>query len=131
MGPLLGGILYEHFGFRGPIILGIIVTAVDLIGRLLIIERKDALKWGIDPAASSSSKKEQIELGEVTVATKSEKDGGSISRESAPRAVTEVPLASTAIAPIRHAPLSLIGVVRKLARSPRALAVMLNVLVYG
>lgn len=129
MGPLLGGILYEHFGFRGPIILGIIVTAVDLIGRLLIIERKDALKWGVDPPASSSSKKEHIELGDVT--TKSEKDGGSISRESAPRAVMEVPSASTAIAPIRHAPLSLIGVVRKLARSPRALAVMLNVLVYG
>lgn len=128
---MLGGILYEHFGFRGPIILGIIATAVDLIGRLLIIERKDALKWSVDPAAPSSSKKEQIESGGMAAASKSEKDGGSMAGQSAPREVTEIPSPSTAIAPIRHAPLSLIGVVRKLARSPRALAVMLNVLVYG
>lgn len=50
-GPPLGGLLYKPFGIRGPVILGIGVTVVDLVGRLLIIERKDALKWGFDPAA--------------------------------------------------------------------------------
>ncbi|KAJ7693534.1 MFS general substrate transporter [Mycena rosella] len=50
-GPPIGGALYNHFGFRGPFICGIIVAMVDLIGRLLIIERKDALLWDLDPAA--------------------------------------------------------------------------------
>lgn len=48
--PPISGVLYERFGFRAPFIFGIIVTAVDLVLRLLVIERKDALKWGHDPA---------------------------------------------------------------------------------
>ncbi|KAJ7456492.1 MFS general substrate transporter [Mycena latifolia] len=50
-GPPIGGALYSRFGFRGPFICGIIVSFIDLIGRLLIIERKDALLWDVDPAA--------------------------------------------------------------------------------
>ncbi|KAJ7748535.1 major facilitator superfamily domain-containing protein [Mycena maculata] len=50
-GPPVGGALYSRFGFRGPFIGGIILALIDLIGRLLIIERKDALRWGFDPAA--------------------------------------------------------------------------------
>ena len=51
VGPPVGGALYNTFGFRGPFIFAIIVTMIDFVGRLLIIERKDALPWGIDPAA--------------------------------------------------------------------------------
>ncbi|KAH9945594.1 MFS general substrate transporter [Amylocystis lapponica] len=54
VGPPVSGALYDKFGFRGPFIFGIGVTLVDLIGRLLIIERKTALRWGIDPAATAS-----------------------------------------------------------------------------
>jgi len=49
--PPIGGLLFQHFGFRGPFIFDIIITFVDLIGRLLVIERKDALKWRVDPGA--------------------------------------------------------------------------------
>lgn len=52
IGPPVGGALFDRFGIHGPCLFGIIVTAVDLIGRLLLIERKEALVWGFDPAAS-------------------------------------------------------------------------------
>lgn len=51
IGPPVSGSLYDRFGFHGPFIFGIIVTAFDLIGRFSIIERKHAILWGIDPAA--------------------------------------------------------------------------------
>ncbi|KAL6300266.1 major facilitator superfamily domain-containing protein [Sparassis latifolia] len=51
VGPSVSGALYNAFGFHGPFIFGVIVTMVDLFGRLLIIERKKALLWGVDPAA--------------------------------------------------------------------------------
>lgn len=34
-------------------------TSLDLIVRLLVIERKDAIPWGVDPAADSDEGKEQ------------------------------------------------------------------------
>ena len=52
--PPISGVLYERFGFRAPFIFGIIVTAFDLVFRLLVIERVDALKWGHDPALSKN-----------------------------------------------------------------------------
>ncbi|KAG6814450.1 hypothetical protein H0H92_007454 [Tricholoma furcatifolium] len=48
-GPPVGGALFARFGYRAPFILSIGWTIIDLIARLLIIERKDALKWGVDP----------------------------------------------------------------------------------
>ncbi|KAI0367508.1 MFS general substrate transporter [Pilatotrama ljubarskyi] len=44
IGPPVSGALDERFGFRGPFIFGIIVTGIELIGRLLIIERKEAIR---------------------------------------------------------------------------------------
>lgn len=45
MGPPLGGVLFEKLGFRAPFILSIALAVVDLIGRLLVIERAEAVKW--------------------------------------------------------------------------------------
>ena len=50
MGPPVGGALYSRIGFRAPFIFGEICTVVDLLGRLLIIERKDAIIWNLSPA---------------------------------------------------------------------------------
>jgi len=52
VGPPVGGALFDRFGIRGPCIFGIMAILVDLIGRLLLIERREALAWGFDPAAS-------------------------------------------------------------------------------
>ncbi|KAJ6519322.1 major facilitator superfamily domain-containing protein [Mycena sanguinolenta] len=58
-GPPLGGALYSRFGYRGPFVCGIIVALFDLIGRLLVIERKDALRWDVDPAAAPTDGDEE------------------------------------------------------------------------
>ncbi|KAG6891111.1 hypothetical protein C0995_014201 [Termitomyces sp. Mi166 len=48
IGPPVGGALFARFGYRGPFILGIAWTIVDLVARLLIIERKEALQYSMD-----------------------------------------------------------------------------------
>lgn len=37
--------MFEKLGFRAPFILSIALAVVDLIGRLLVIERAEAVKW--------------------------------------------------------------------------------------
>ena len=51
IGPPVGGVLYGRFGYRAPLVFGELCTLFDLIGRLLIIERKEAVTWGVDLAA--------------------------------------------------------------------------------
>ncbi len=55
VGPPAGGALFKRFGIRSPCIFGVVVISVDLIGRLLLIERREALALGFDPAASISA----------------------------------------------------------------------------
>ncbi|KAJ7139595.1 major facilitator superfamily domain-containing protein [Mycena epipterygia] len=109
-GPPLGGALYNRFGFRGPFICGIIVAVVDLIGRLLIIERKDALRWNVDPAAVSTPANE----------TDLEKSD-------------EGPTAPTEPVPQQYQPirLSLVGVMARLFKSSRATAIITITFLYG
>ncbi|KAF8592002.1 MFS general substrate transporter [Ramaria rubella] len=51
LAPPIGGALYQRLGFNAPFIFSIGIVLFDLMGRLLVIERKDALRWGVDPAA--------------------------------------------------------------------------------
>ena len=51
VGPPVAGILYQRWGFKAPFVFGIIITAVDLVARLLLIERHEAMRWGVDPMA--------------------------------------------------------------------------------
>lgn len=55
VGPPVGGALYQRWGFRAPFIFGIIVTGIDLLARILLIERHEAMKWGVDPMAVAVS----------------------------------------------------------------------------
>lgn len=117
---MLGGVLYNRFGFRGPGICAIIFTAVDLIGRLLIIERKDALKYGMDPAQEHSAEAEAtVELA-VNAETAKEND-------------SSLPVSQGSdLGELHKAPvLNLMGVITRLARSPRALTVMFCTVIYG
>ena len=59
VGPPVAGALYKHWGFRAPFIFGIIVTGIDLLVRLLLIERHEAMRWGIDPMTIAASGKER------------------------------------------------------------------------
>lgn len=51
LAPPIGGALYQRLGFNAPFIFSIGIVLVDLAGRLLVVERKNALPWGVDPAA--------------------------------------------------------------------------------
>ena len=63
VGPPVAGILYQSLGYRAPFIFGIIVTCLDLLARLLLIERHEAMKWGVDPMAIAAGSKEDLEAG--------------------------------------------------------------------
>lgn len=127
VGPVVGGVLYNRFGIHGPGILAIVVTAVDLIGRLLIIERKAAILCGVDPAkeASSESEAETVleQVGDGS-ATETAKQDDIHPQEVLPTLTISEPALS-------RTHLSLIDVVRMLATSPRALTVMFCTAIYG
>ncbi|KAF7319900.1 MFS domain-containing protein [Mycena kentingensis (nom. inval.)] len=116
-GPPIGGALYKRWGWRAPFIFGVIICVVDFIGRLLIIERKDALKYGHDPAAIP-------EPASAAPATDEEKsnDAGTTTAEST---VVATPSPST------KTRLSLTGVLVRLSKSPRAVSALITTLLYG
>ena len=74
LGPPVAGVLYKRWGFRAPFIFGIIVTSIDLIARLLLIERHEAMRWGVDPMEiAAGSREEDPEVApEVTAMERAE-----------------------------------------------------------
>ncbi|KAL3432096.1 MFS transporter [Aspergillus tetrazonus] len=44
-GPLLGGVLYEHGGYYSVYALAFALIALDIVFRVVMIERKDAVPW--------------------------------------------------------------------------------------
>ncbi|BGO97902.1 hypothetical protein RTBOTA2_001392 [Rhodotorula toruloides] len=45
IGPPIGGALYRHLGWRAPFVFLLILLVVDIVLRLLIVEKKTALMW--------------------------------------------------------------------------------------
>jgi MFS family permease len=117
VGPPVGGSLYKKFGFRGPFIFGIVAALFDLAGRLLVIERGTALKWGADPKEPQSPESVQCLAQTPTSSNSPNADGAK-----------EVDVAASA-SPTKT--LSLVAVVIRLSRSQRALAALLITLIYG
>ncbi|CAK5280048.1 unnamed protein product [Mycena citricolor] len=101
-GPPIGGAIYTRFGFRGPFIFGMGVAVLDLIGRILVIERKEALRWGYDPLAVQETADEEKQ-GEPTATP----DSGPV---TAP---------------------SLLQVITRLFKSSRAAVIMVICVLYG
>ncbi|KAK7064675.1 major facilitator superfamily domain-containing protein [Favolaschia claudopus] len=111
-GPPLGGGLYARFGFRGPFICGVIISFADLVGRLLIIERKVALRWNVDPMAN------QVD---AMAPADAEKNADTPANVTLPMQEAEQPMIK----------LSLLGVVTRLFKSQRAIAVVAVTFLYG
>ncbi|KAL4973433.1 major facilitator superfamily domain-containing protein [Aspergillus desertorum] len=44
-GPLLGGVLYEHGGYYSVFALAFALIALDIVFRVVMVERKDAARW--------------------------------------------------------------------------------------
>ncbi|KAJ6604148.1 major facilitator superfamily domain-containing protein [Mycena vulgaris] len=114
-GPPIGGALYGRFGFRGPFICGIIVSVIDLVGRLLIIERKDALRWDMDPAAAIPP------VNGPELEDKKSSEGAIASTDSASHPPPEP----------SDIKLSLAGVMVRLLRSSRAVVIITITFLYG
>jgi hypothetical protein len=124
LGPTIGGSLYDGFGWHGPLIFAIICLVVDLLGRMLIIDRDEALKYGIDPRVipvRTSVVRDDEKVG--TEATKSDEKPG-LGREEP--SVKES--ASSISQPKQH---SLISIIIRMGKSPKALAPLICAFVYG
>ncbi|KAE8370705.1 MFS transporter [Aspergillus caelatus] len=55
LGPLLGGVLYQHGGYYSVFGLAFGVIAIDLLLRLAMIEKRHAEKWLSTPSAMSET----------------------------------------------------------------------------
>jgi DHA1 family solute carrier family 18 vesicular amine transporter 1/2 len=148
----VGGALFDRFGIRGPSLFGIVVISIDLFGRLLLIERREALAWGFDPLTNSNinascdhapitSDNAGPQYGTFTAETGLPGQRGqqsshiSVSGEAdSTDPLLNRELADAHGAPpahIQHEPISLLKVVRGLCMSSRAMAAVVNSLVYG
>jgi DHA1 family solute carrier family 18 vesicular amine transporter 1/2 len=152
VGTPAGGGLYTRFGFHAPFIFGGICTVVDLILRLLIIERDVAIRWGYDPAtrqhvntvadleASSSPHHSSHAMGpsalaltpvypllEQTTALVDPKLNPSTPNTRTPSSnnltMSEIPLV--------RKPLPMLSVIGLLGQSPRAVVALIMSLIYG
>jgi hypothetical protein len=149
VGPPVGGALFNRFGIRGPCIFGVMVISVDLIGRLLLIERREALALGFDPAASigasSDHAPDSASHADAHYGTFAVEAGlpGESERQALHTPVigetdstdTLLDRESSAHGAIRfHTrddPIPFLQVIRRLFTSSRAVAAVVNSLVYG
>jgi MFS family permease len=68
LGPPVGGALYARWGYRAPFVFGMIFTALDLVGRVLVIE-------GGLPHQDKSHENEANDLAEKVANTPGEPQG--------------------------------------------------------
>ncbi|KAI0358937.1 MFS general substrate transporter [Trametes cingulata] len=147
IGPPVSGALDERFGFRGPFIFGIIVTAIEFIGRLLIIERKEAIRYDASfttLVSRRSNSSPTLAYGTTAAEEKKEQptnvSAGEAREEGAEPAETGTRVPSrAATATEAHdqerdqdpVHLSIPRLLLKLARSPRALSATWLTLSFG
>jgi MFS family permease len=118
LGPSLGGALYTRFDFRGPFIFGIIAAVLDLVGRLVIIERQKALRWVSDPL---SHPQDQQPGSNVTQPANFTLDGADTSKENgSEQAQVQATLS-----------LSLLSVMIQFTKSSRGMAATLLTFIFG
>ena len=139
IGPPVGGALYSHLGFRAPFIFGIGAAVLDLIGRLLIVERREALYWGVDPAALPESHVETVNNTEDNFHLR--ETGSGIqeivqkaevrSIDPSPQSLEIRPQNGNTAPPAPPKPLSLVAVLVQLSKSPRALVALVVTFIYG
>jgi MFS transporter, DHA1 family, solute carrier family 18 (vesicular amine transporter), member 1/2 len=150
IGPPVGGALFDRFGIRGPSLFGILVISIDLIGRLLLIERREALAWEFDTVTNMSASYEHDPISsdyagpqygtftsETGISGQRGQQVSHISASGEADSTDSLLNRETAdahdalLVHIQHEPISLLKVVRGLCMSSRAMAVVVNSLVYG
>ncbi|PIL30877.1 MFS general substrate transporter [Ganoderma sinense ZZ0214-1] len=147
VGPPISGALDNRFGFRGPFIFGVIVTGVEFICRLLIIERKEAARWDASTSAlveSNHASREHVNAyGATNQAVKNEGPGPATEIATQPQTqntgtdtdtvqVAAIqPTEATETQPQAQAHLTVMGLLLKMVKSPRAMAPVFLSFAYG
>lgn len=135
LAPPVGGLLYTRFGFRGPFVLVLVASFLDLLSRLIVIEPKEAVKWGHNPLVLSKSAKARAESTSAT-AQSSVSELGILpegQQDSQPRGDPEIS-GGEGLNGAKHQeikPLSLVQVIVRLVKSSRALVGLLLSFVFG
>ncbi|RDX43975.1 MFS general substrate transporter [Lentinus brumalis] len=135
VGPPVAGALDDRFGFRGPFIFGVIVTALEFIGRLLIIERKDAIRWDASltglvgnssrerayGATAMDAEKRDEEPCNGATTRPTDEENGTAGEPARPPAANEA----------QQQPLSIVGLLVTLLKSPRAMGPVFLTFIFG
>jgi MFS family permease len=144
IGPPLGGVLNEKLGYRAPFCASIIVCFLDLIGRLLVVEKSVAKPW-LDASRNqsgilSTEATEAREKGDGAATGGTNATNGDNATNAAGEsnktevdATTQVEHESDANGDEEkpRSQLSVIKVLITLSRSRRCSTVLVNVFVYG
>lgn len=134
VGPPVAGTLDAKFGYRSPFYFGMAFSTFDLLVRLLVIERKDAIKWGVDPAADPDEVKERSLANDsraLSVHKTSQSVGSSnpfVFRESKKSEI------DVGVAPVDETPqhsITPLDVLFKILTSARAMVCVFSTFVYG
>jgi MFS family permease len=138
VGPPISGGLFDRFGFRGPYIFGIAVAVVDLLGRLLIIERREALLWGIDTLATEVQAENTVDVERAGLPSESSENSNAVtkpdcvfpeSKTPEPPEDQQVPNMQASHPSPQH--LSLFAVIYTLCKSSRAVTAAVNTFAYA
>ncbi len=145
VGPPIAGALDNRFGFRGPFIFGVIVTSIEFICRLLIIERKEAARWDASLSAlveshiasrehvnayGATAQADKNERPAAEIATQSQSENVDATTETPPHAPASPPGATEA-QPQTQTHLTVMGLLLKMVKSPRAMAPIFLSFAYG
>ena len=115
-------------------------AGVDLIARLLVIERKDAIQWGIDPAADPDETKGPKSPNDAQTLAALEGGTPAVGSFDSPTYVgvdaktlekSEVPVVQAPGDEIPRDPLTPVDVLCRLLTSPRAVVCIFSTFVYG
>lgn len=131
IGPPVGGLLYGRFGIRAPFIFGMSATFIDLVGRLLVIERKQALRWGVDPAVvkGAAPSDEGVEKG--TSDSFKDAERPTMKDNEGQNNSEVIPKDDAAIVENRPKSLPLLRILSTIIKSPRAMAAVFITFIYG
>jgi MFS family permease len=65
LGPVLGGVLYERRGYYSAFILAFAIIGLDLILRIILVEKKIAVRYAAPPQVTEEENSRSIKLQPV------------------------------------------------------------------
>ena len=142
VGPPVAGALDSRLGFRAPFILGVIITSVEFLCRLLIIDRPEAARWDAslrslvqekNPSrdrvygATDAAEKREEQPQEAAVAVQPANEENTYPPQRVPSRRSPIS-ANTQ----HHAPqLTIVGLLLRLLKSSRAMTPVFLTLIFG